>query len=245
MVDEVKIMQLADGTLPVKEREEVQKAIENDPKLKQLFEDYQKTSDVLFNLGKELKSVPIPDHIQKKLDGLKNERKLSNNKFNFNFLNVFKFQYAGVAAAVAIVFGAGFSTSNLIVAKKSNSENQMVSLNKKTDLKFRGKFKNDTDLSERVANLYNFINEDELTNEFNSIHASLRKEDVFNLKTKDANGKLIEFTYMGEKMRQNTSCKIISYFGTIQLSKKDNGSNVKLEFCNIEGQYQLAAINLI
>lgn len=244
MVDEVKIMQLADGTIPVEEREEVQKAIENDPKLKQLFEDYQKTSDVLFNLGKELKSVPIPDHIQKKLDGLKNERKLSN-KFNFNFLNVFKFQYAGVAAAVAIVFGAGFSTSNLMVAKKSNSENQMVSLNKKTDLKFRGKFKNDTALSEKVANLYNFINEDELTNEFNSIHASLRQGDIFNLKTKDVNGKLIEFTYVEEKIRQNTSCKIISYFGTIQLTEKDNGSNVKLEFCNIEGQYQLAAISLI
>ncbi len=244
MIDEIKIMQLADGTLPVDEREEVQKAINNDPKLKQLFEDYQKTSDVLFNLGKELKSVPIPDHIQKKLDELKNERKLSN-KFNFNFLNVFKFQYAGVAAAVAIVFGAGFSTSNLIVAKKSNSENQMVSLNKKTDLKLRGKFKNDTDLSEKVANLYNFINEDELTNEFNSIHASLREGDIFNLKTKDVNDKLIEFTYVEEKMRQNTSCKIISYFGTIQLSEKDNGSNVKLEFCNVEGQYQLAAISLI
>ena len=244
MIDEIKIMQLADGTLPIEERGEVQKAIDNDPKLKKLFDDYQKTSDVLFNLGKELKSVPIPEHIQKKLNGLKNERKLSN-KFNFNFLNVFKLQYAGVAAAVAIVFGAGFSTSNLIVAKKSSSENQMVSLNKKTDLKFRGKFKNDTDLSEKVANLYNFINEDELTNEFNSIHASLREGDVFNLKSKDANGKLIEFTYVGEKIRQNTSCKIISYFGTIQLSEKDNGSNVKLEFCNVEGQYQLATISLI
>ena len=133
----------------------------------------------------------------------------------------------------------------LIVAKKSNSENQMVSLNKKTDLKLRGKFKNDTDLSEKVANLYNFINEDELTNEFNSIHASLREGDIFNLKTKDVNDKLIEFTYVEEKMRQNTSCKIISYFGTIQLSEKDNGSNVKLEFCNVEGQYQLAAISLI
>ena len=140
MIDETKIMQLADGTLPVDEREEVQRAIDNDPKLNQLFKDYQKTGDILFNLGSELKSVPIPDHIQKKLKELKDEKKLNkNNKFNFNFLNVFKFQYAGVAAAVAIVFGAGFSTSNFIVAKKMSSENQIVSLNKKMDFKFRGK----------------------------------------------------------------------------------------------------------
>ena len=53
MIDEIKIMQLADGTLPVDEREEVQRAIDNDPKLNQLFKDYQKTGDVLFNLGSE------------------------------------------------------------------------------------------------------------------------------------------------------------------------------------------------
>ena len=34
MVDEIKIMQLADGTLPMDERAEVEKAISNDPKLK-------------------------------------------------------------------------------------------------------------------------------------------------------------------------------------------------------------------
>ena len=36
MIDETKIMQYADGTLPIEEREEVQKAIEADPKLKEL-----------------------------------------------------------------------------------------------------------------------------------------------------------------------------------------------------------------
>ena len=37
MIDETKIMQYADGTLPIEEREEVQKAIEADPKLKELY----------------------------------------------------------------------------------------------------------------------------------------------------------------------------------------------------------------
>ena len=34
MIDEIKIMQLADGTLPMNERAEVEKAIKSDPKLK-------------------------------------------------------------------------------------------------------------------------------------------------------------------------------------------------------------------
>ena len=35
MIDETKIMQYADGTLPIEEHAEVKKAIEADPKLKQ------------------------------------------------------------------------------------------------------------------------------------------------------------------------------------------------------------------
>ena len=246
MVDEIKIMQLADGTLPTEERDSVQKAIDSDPKLKALFEDYQKTGDLLFNLGDQLKSVSVPAHIQEKINSIKTEKKETENKtFNFNFLNIFKMQYAGVAAAITIVFGAGFSTSNLMVAKKSESENQIVSLSKESNIKFRGNFKNDTDLSERVVNLYNFINEGQLTSEFNSVHSSLRKGDVFNLKSKDVNGRLIEFEYLGESNRQEINCKTISYSAPIELNQIDKGTNVKLEFCNVEGLYQLASINLI
>ena len=37
MIDESKIMQYSDGTLPIEEREEVKKASETDPKLKELY----------------------------------------------------------------------------------------------------------------------------------------------------------------------------------------------------------------
>ena len=138
MIDEIKIMQLADGTLPVDEREEVQRSIDNDPKLNQLFKDYQKTGDILFNLGSELKSVPIPDHIQKKMKKLQNERKFNEDKkINFNFLNVFKFQYAGVAAAITIVFGAGFMTSNITMVNNVAVDNTVIPAMEKT-IKMRG-----------------------------------------------------------------------------------------------------------
>ena len=57
MIDETKIMQYADGTLPIEEHEEVKKAIEADPKLKELYNNFQETGELLFNLGnKELNS---------------------------------------------------------------------------------------------------------------------------------------------------------------------------------------------
>ena len=50
MIDETKIMQYADGTLPEEEKETVKKTIENDPQLQKLLKDYQETGEILFNL---------------------------------------------------------------------------------------------------------------------------------------------------------------------------------------------------
>ena len=49
MIDETKIMQYADGTLPEDEKDTVKKAIENDPQLQKLLKDYQATGEMLFN----------------------------------------------------------------------------------------------------------------------------------------------------------------------------------------------------
>ncbi|MDP7194882.1 MAG: hypothetical protein QF864_01655 [SAR202 cluster bacterium] len=67
MIDETKIMQYADGTLPIEEKEEVEKAIQDNPEYKKLFKDYQETGDLLFKLGAEIKSQPLPDSLKKKL----------------------------------------------------------------------------------------------------------------------------------------------------------------------------------
>ena len=48
MIDETKIMQYVDGTLPIEEHEEVKKAIEADPKLKELYNTFKETGDLLF-----------------------------------------------------------------------------------------------------------------------------------------------------------------------------------------------------
>ena len=243
MIDEIKIMQLADGTLPVNEREEVQKAIDNDPKLNQLFKDYQKTGDILFNLGNEIKSVPIPNHIKKKVDSLKNERKFKqNNKFNFNFMSVFKFQYAGVAAAIAIVFGAGFTTSNIVSVNKEDN-NKIVALDKKMNLKFRGAVsKYNKDLSSQIASVYRLIDENKITVEFNKIHSNLNTGDRFTLGVNDALGQETFFILKEEKKIKDLNCKTITYDKKVVLNENGKESIVSLNFCEINGRLEMTTI---
>ena len=78
MIDETKIMQYADGTLPTEEREEVKKAIEADPKLKELYNSFQETGELLFNLGNEIKSQPLPKNLQEKANIIKTWKKTSS-----------------------------------------------------------------------------------------------------------------------------------------------------------------------
>ena len=68
-------MQYADGTLPTEEHEEVKKAIEADPKLKELYNTFKETGDLLFKLGNEIKSQPLPKNLQDKVDTLKTWKK--------------------------------------------------------------------------------------------------------------------------------------------------------------------------
>ena len=56
MIDETKIMQYADGTLPVEEREAVEKAIAVDPKKSKLFSTNLWVSASSFSLSLSSKS---------------------------------------------------------------------------------------------------------------------------------------------------------------------------------------------
>ena len=118
MIDETKIMQYADGTLPQEEHEEVKKAIEADPKLKELYNTFKETGDLLFKLGNEIKSQPIPKNVQEKINILKTWNKPVTKEFgSFNFFGLFKMQYAGIAAAFCLFFAGGFFTNTYIFHK--------------------------------------------------------------------------------------------------------------------------------
>ena len=121
MIDETKIMQYADGTLPEDEKETVKKAIASDPQLQKLLKDYQATGEMLFNLGKEIKSQPLPSSLQKKLKIINKERERSSDgKKSFIFFKIPKIAYAGIAAVFAFVLYNIFQTTTPLMVDNIN-----------------------------------------------------------------------------------------------------------------------------
>ena len=119
MIDETKIMQYADGTLPEEEKETVKKAIENDPQLQKLLKDYQETGEILFNLGKEIKSQPLPSSLKDKLKTI-NEKKSKDTKKPFIFFRIPKIAYAGITAVFALILYSVFSTQAPLMVEKND-----------------------------------------------------------------------------------------------------------------------------
>ena len=245
MIDETKIMQYADGTLPEEEKEAVEKAIETNPELKKLFKDYQETADLLFNLGQSIKSQPLPNSLKEKLKVLnKAQEKVIEIKKPFAFFNIFKVQYAGIAAALALFFYGGFYTQGVMMAKKIGGGPELQAVGKKTkNLKFRAK--SDEDLSVRIANVYKFFDEIKFTDEINDIIVDLKEGEEFELSLKDASGTLIKFVLVKTyKSTEGSQCKNIAFKEKTLLSRSDTGTNLNLSLCKKEDRYELVSINL-
>ena len=249
MIDESKIMQYSDGTLPIEEREEVKKAIETDPKLKELYNSFQETGDLLFKLGNEIKSQPLPKNLQDKADIIKTWKKPTAKEFgSFNFFGLFKIQYAGVAAACCLMFVGGFYTNTFISGKNTNTNNQVIALNQSIDapkdLKFRSIPKDDEDLSTRITNLYKYFNEDQFIQDINSTIDNIEINDEFETSLKDNNGKKVKFLLVENFSSNGNNCKKVAFNERLKLSKSDQGTDVTLDICKINNNYEISSINL-
>ena len=159
MIDETKIMQYADGTLPIEERETVEKAIAADPKLKELYNSFKETGDLLFKLANEIKSQPLPKNLQEKAKILKSWKKplIKEQSGSFNFFGLFKIQYVGIAAAICLFFVGGFYT-NTFVESLDGTDSSTVRLSNEVNiepekLKMRSLQSKEEDLQTRIVNL--------------------------------------------------------------------------------------------
>ena len=231
MIDEAKIMQYADGTLPVEEHEEVKKAIEADPKLKELYNSFQETGDLLFKLGNEIKSKPLPQNLQDKADIIKTWKKPVTSEFgSFNFFGLFKIQYAGVAAACCLMFVGGMYADTFISGTSTTNSNQVTAMNQKIDapkdLKFRGMPSAEEDLSTRVTNLYRYFDEEQFLEDINSKIDTLELNEAFESSLEDNDGKKVRFNE------------------PLKLSSNDQGTDVSLDLCKINNNYEISSINL-
>tara|TARA_B110000263_G_C15216734_1_gene467901 strand:- start:176 stop:931 length:756 start_codon:yes stop_codon:yes gene_type:complete len=249
MIDETKIMQYADGTLPIEEHEEVKKAIEADPKLKELYNTFKETGDLLFKLGNEIKSQPLPKNLQDKADILKTWKKpIVKESNSLNFFGLFNIQPAGMAAAFAMFFVGGIYVDNFISGKDVGKSNQVTALTQKVeatkDLKFRGMPSADEDLSTRVTNLYRYFNADQFIQDINSKLDSLEINDEFESSLEDNDGKKVKFILVENFDASGNNCKKVAFNEPLKLSSNDQGSDVSLDICKINNNYEITSINL-
>ena len=249
MIDETKIMQYADGTLPVEDHEEIKKAIEADPKLKELYNTFKETGDLLFKLGNEIKSQPLPKNLQDKVDILKTLNKpIIKESNSLNFFGLFNIQPVGMAAAFAMFFVGGIYVDNFISGKDVGKLNQVTALTQKIDvpkdLKFRSMPKTDEDLSTRVTNLYRYFNADQFIQDINSKLDTLEVNDEFESSLEDNDGKKVKFILVENFNADGNNCKKVAFNEPLKLSSNDQGSDVSLDICKINNNYEISSINL-
>jgi len=255
MIDETKIMQYADGTLPIEEREEVKKAIETNPKLKELYNSFIETGDKLFKLGNEIKSNPLPKNLQEKAEILKSWKKpIKEESSNlFNFFGLFKMQNAGIAAAFCLFFVGGFFTNTFFSKDNnelSNNDSVMIGIrgsdkvNIPEKLKMRSLPSYEEDLSTRIQNIYRFFEEKDFITEIDSRLENIEINEQFQTNIEDDFGKKIKFTLLENLEINKKNCKRIMFSELIRLSNIDEGTVVTLDLCKINGNYELTSINL-
>ena len=249
MIDETKIMQYADGTLPIEEHEEVKKAIEADPKLKELYNTFKETGDLLLKLGNEIKSQPLPKNLQDKADILKTWKKpVTKETGSFNLFGLFKVQYAGVAAAFAMFFVGGFYTNTFVASLDDGKTKTVMMASQKVeapkDLKFRGMPKDDEDLSTRITNLYRYFNQDQFIQDINSTIDNLEINDEFETSLEDNDGKKVKFLLVENFDANGNNCKKVTFNEPLKLSESDQGTDVTLDICKINNNYEISSINL-
>ena len=249
MIDETKIMQYADGTLPVEEREVVEKAIAADPKLKELYNSFKETGDLLFKLGNEIKSQPLPKNLQEKAEILKSWNKpvIQEQGRSFNFFGLFKIQYAGIAAAFCLFFVGGFYT-NTFVASLDGTDSSTVMLSNELNiepekLKMRSLQSKNEDLQTRIVNLYRYFDEDSFLQEISSKIDNLKMNDQIDTDLEDNVGKKISFTLVDSFKIDNKNCKKIVFSEPVKLSNIDEGTMITLDLCKVNENYELTSIN--
>lgn len=249
MIDETKIMQYADGTLPVKERDAVEKAIAADPKLKELYNSFKETGDLLFKLGNEIKSQPLPKNLQEKAEILKSWKKpiIQEQEESFNFFGLFKIQYAGIAAAFCLFFVGGFYT-NTFVASLDGTDSSTVKLSNEVNiqpekLKMRSLQSKDVDLQTRIVNLYKYFDEDSFLKEISSKIDDLQINEQVETDLEDNLGKKISFTLVDNFKIDDKNCKKLVFSEPVKLSNIDEGTTITLDLCKVNENYELTSIN--
>jgi hypothetical protein len=239
MLDDVKIMQFADGTLDPSEREIVQKEIENNPKYKKLLKDYTYTGEILSNISREIKSKPLPKYLENKvIEFNKNSIKtLSKNKLTFNFFNILNIKYSAIAAVFCITFMSGYFTNQILV--DTNSKHQISIKFSEPSKDFRSSNTNNI-----FIDFYATFNEKKFNEEINLIANKLKKDQKFEISISE--GQKFKFQYIEDfKNKKNNNCKIIKSDKKVKLTSNGLENEISLTICQNNNYWTLTNINIL
>ena len=246
MLDEIKIMQFADGTLNPSEREAVKKEIENNPEYKKILEDYIYTGEILNNLGKEIKSKPLPTYLSNKIfEFNKNKVKFVKKKqFNFNFFDIFKIKYSAVAAGFALFFVGGYTTSHYLITDKTDYGNmQEVKNTIDNQPIFRGAKKNIEIELDSSAEFYQIFNIEKFNKEINAKIKNTKNNQK--LKIQFSNNNAIEIV-VGNNFKNNKdqNCKNLNLQKKIKITEINEPVNASISICSKNKEWKFVSINL-
>ena len=246
MLDDVKIMQFADGTLNPSEREAVKEEIENNSEYKKILEDYIYTGEILNNLGKEIKSKPLPTYLSNKIfEFNKNKVQFVKKKqFNFNFFDIFKIKYSAVAAGFALFFVGGYTTSHYLIADKTDYGNmQEVKGTIDNQPIFRGAKKNIETSLDSSAEFYQIFNIEKFNKEINAKIKNTKNNQK--LKIQFSNNNAIELV-VGNNFKNNKdqNCKNLNLQKKIKITEINEPVNASISICSQNNEWKFVSINL-
>jgi hypothetical protein len=153
-----------------------------------------------------------------------------------------------MAAAFVMFFVGGIYVDNFISGKDVGKSNQVTALTQKVeapkDLKFRGMPSADEDLSTILTNIYRYFNSDQFILDINSKLDSLEINDEFESSLEDNDGKKVKFILVENFDANGNNCKKVVFNEPLKLSSNDQGSDVSLDICKINNNYEITSINL-
>jgi|TARA_B110000503_G_scaffold75623_2_gene116762 hypothetical protein len=239
MLDNIKIMQFADGTLDPADRDQVKKEIDSNPEYQKILKDYMYTADVLANLGNEIRSLELPSDLKNKISAFNEveKYKIKSQKSSFNFFSFFNIKYSAIAAAFVLFFTGGFYTNQMIALKEQVPTMQTVA--NSGSIQLRGSS------AEFVTNFYKWFNEESFVNSINKKIKNLKQGEKFNTDLVDLNQAPVYFILDKEfKNKEGNICKIINYDKKVVLEQSSKAYFISLAVCKEVDRWKLLAITL-
>ena len=135
------------------------------------------------------------------------------------------------------------------MASLDDTSSGTVKLSKKIEvepekLKMRSIQKDDEDLQTRIVNLYRYFDEDKFLSQISPLINDAQVNDVIETNLEDNIGKKINFTVVENFRSDGNECKKLDFSEPVKLSNIDEGTNISLDLCKVDENYELTSINL-